>query len=241
MTQPERRRSRGGIVRPGSRLDAAAALVPPGSRVADVGGGSGALAAHLLASGRAAACIATERTARLARELTARGPRPGLEVRCGDGLAPLQAADRLDVLVMTGFGGQAMAAILDRGAWRRLGLRRLVFGPHGGAAPLRRWIGVQGLGVVAERMIRERGRFYVALAAEPGAPMPPPHPRLTPGELLEAGPCLAGGGDPLVTRYWQLQAERYRRILDRAAAGPAREAALAGWLLARKMLEPEPR
>jgi len=226
-------------VRPGSRLAAAAALVPPGTRVADVGSGSGALAAHLLRSGQAAACIATERTALLARELAPGAGALGLDVRSGDGLAPLRPRDRLDVLVMTGFGGQAMAAILERGDWARLGLRRVVLGPHGGAAPLRRFLAARGLGVVAERLVLERGRFYLVLAAEPGAPPPPPHPRLTPLELLEAGPHLTRGDDPLVARYWRRQAERLAAILDRAAAGPAREAALAGWRLAHKILEPD--
>jgi tRNA (adenine22-N1)-methyltransferase len=161
----------------GPRLRTVAELVPPGARVADVGSGPGILPQALLRTGRCPRCIATERSATRARELEALGPIAGLEVRVGDGLDPLDARDRIQVLAMSGFGGETMARILERGAIDRLGVRRLVLQPQGGAGELRHFLRARGLVVIEERIVVERGRHYLVFAAEawplqasPGSP-----------------------------------------------------------------------
>jgi tRNA (adenine22-N1)-methyltransferase len=204
------------------RLDAVARLVPRGARVVDVGAGHGRLLLWLASTGRAAQCIGVERPgaegSRLERALSGAGP----EVRLGDGLAPLTAGDRPDVLVMSGLGARSMLRILEAGIERVGRLRRLVLQPQTEAGRLRRWLSRRDLTIVAERIILDRGRFYVVVAAEPVPPAvaPPPHPSLSADDLMEAGPLLVRSGNPLVMDYWRRTLARLDDALSDAADGP---------------------
>jgi tRNA A22 N-methylase len=67
--------------------------------------------------------------------------------------------------------------------------------------------------IVAEKLVRERGRFYFIMAAElqrhHGRYV---HPSLGFDDLLEAGPLLVRSGDPLVRAFW-LRALKYQQRL----------------------------
>jgi tRNA (adenine22-N1)-methyltransferase len=214
------------------RLLAVAELIPEGSRVADVGSGHGLLPRHLLETGRASFCVATERNE---RRLGSVARSPGLELRHGDGLAPLLPSDRLDVVAIAGLGGPSIARIL--GSRRRESLRvlRLVLQPQTGAADLRRWLAGNGLALVDERLALSAGRLYPVLAAEPG-PWRHHDTRLDPEDLLEAGPCLVLRRDPLLRPLWEREEERLVSILGRARPGGGRRAAEARLALARRVL-----
>ena len=223
----------------GPRLEAVAALVPRGARVADVGSGHGLLAAGLLERGTAAACIATERDERLLRELREARPAPlppGLELRWGDGLAPLEPGDRIDVVVLAGMGARTIRGLLSDPRLALLGVRRLVLQPQTEHAALRRTLAMRGLGIVDERMARERGRYYVAIAAEPGVDPPAPHPTLSDDDLLVAGPSLVRRGGPVMREFWTAQLGRAEAIARRAAGAASRERARTRVLRARRVL-----
>lgn len=212
---------------PSSRLASIAALVPLGARVADVGSGHGRLALHLLAEGRARWCVATERDASPLEEIArSAGPLWGkLELRLGDGLEPLRPEDRLDVAVLAGMGARSIRRILSSPKRDNLGIGRFVLAPQAEAPSLRRWLLGNGLRIVREVLVEERGRLYVVIAAEPGEPAGLlDHPSLTPEEVLEAGPRLLGSPCPSLLRYWQRQESRLSAILERLPHGrrPAR-------------------
>ncbi len=215
-------------------------MVPQGSVVADIGTDHGLLPLRLLASGRAVRCIASEPTAaRLAKAeaVASAGPaRRALELRVGDGLAVLSPGDGVDVAVIAGLGGHAIVRILDHPARARLALRRLVLQPQTDASLVRTWIVEHGFRHVEERLVRDRGRFYPLIAAEPGRE-PLAHPRLSRADLLEAGPLLVLSGDPLVGLFWTRWLERHERILARARSGAARDEAVRQRDLARRVLE----
>ena len=193
-----------------------ASLVPPGSRVADIGTGHGRLPHWLLAGSHIAHCIATEKTRENGSRLTTLAGTPGLDVRFGHGLRVLRPEDRVDVLILSGLGARSIIGILedDRGPASRAG--RLVLQPQTEAGRLRRWLVGNGRTIVAEQMARERGRFYMAIAAETGGTRLPPHPTLRAEELLEAGPILVWSRNPLVRSYWRRNLVRLERILERA-------------------------
>ncbi len=201
-------------------------MVPAGSRVADVGTDHGLLAWHVLASGRAAHCIASEPTpdrlekARRGRPPWAVGREP--EFRAGNGLDVLAPDDRLDVIVIAGLGGHAICQLLAHPGLPSLGIRRLVLQPQTEHARVREWLGAHGFGIVDERMVHERDRFYVLVAAEPGS-SPEGGSHLSPEDLLEAGPCLVRSGDPVVIRYWEQRLAIHERILGRARSGRGRD------------------
>jgi tRNA (adenine22-N1)-methyltransferase len=221
------------------RLDAVARMVPPGSVVADIGTDHGLLPRRLLASGRAVRCIASEPEAdRLAK---VRDFPPGhschgaLSLRIGDGLTVLQPADGVDVVVIAGLGGQAIARILDHPVRRTLALKRLVLQPQTDPVAVRSWLVGNGFRHVEERLVLDRRRFYVLIAAEPGRERLS-HPRLSRPDLLEAGPLLVRSGDPLVVVFWERWLARHERILARARPGAARDEAVRQRELARRVL-----
>ena len=112
-----------------ARLQALAAAVPRGSRVADVGSDHGHLPRLLVASGRTDWCVATEfaagPTRRLRQGLNGTPEADRIEVRRGDGLEVLCRNDRIDVLVMSGMGGVKMLRILDPRRLDELHIERL--------------------------------------------------------------------------------------------------------------------
>lgn len=151
-------------------MRAVAELVPPGSTVAEVGTDAAALALALLDTGRVSHCIATDRSAAGLGRACRRGTRHlaagRLELRLGQGLAPLAARDRLDVLVLAGMGARTMVRILGDPRLAELAPRRLVLQPQTEPALLRGWLGEHGFAVVGESGATERGRRYVVIAAE---------------------------------------------------------------------------
>ena len=224
-----------------SRLGAVASLVPPGSRVADIGTGHGLLPHRLLVSGRCVHCIATERTPLLLREVrsfpASHRLAGSLDLRAGDGLAALQPDDRVDVVVAAGLGGPSILAMLERSPVPCSRFARLVFQPQTEPARLRRGLIELGLAIVAERLVRENGRFYLALAVEPRAEATlPAWPGLEPEEVLEAGPCLLREGHPLLVPFWREQVQRLERILERAGRGSGLRTVQSRLELARRVL-----
>jgi tRNA (adenine22-N1)-methyltransferase len=208
----------------GARLRAAAGLVPPGHRVADIGSGTGALPRLLLASGRVSHCIATEPTRALlgkVRRFPSIHPLSRrLELRCGDGLRPLTPADRVETVMITGLGARSIVRILaDRGSGT-LVIRRFVLQAQSESARLRRWLTEHRQAIVDEVLVRERGRFYELIAAEPGDSRAGlSHPGLGEDDLYEIGPCLARSGDALVGELWRRHLRRFESILARADPG----------------------
>ncbi len=152
-------------VRP--RLLAVTEAIPVGSRVADIGSDHGRLPRLLIRSGRAAWCIATEYragpTRRLRAGITACPEADRIEIRQGDGLDPLRPEDRIEVLVLSGMGGPKMLSILDPARLQALGVEWLVLQPQSGRVGLRAGLEQRGWNISAERLVRDRSRFYTIM------------------------------------------------------------------------------
>jgi tRNA (adenine22-N1)-methyltransferase len=211
--------------RPGPRLAAIVDRVPPGSRVADVGSDHGRLAESLLRSGRAVACIATEKRAHRLDVLRARlatgRPLAGLELRVGDGLAPLVPADRIDVIVLAGMGGDTIRRILDRAIVDRLSPSRLIVQPQTRHADVRAFLRRAGFRLIDECAVREDDRHYVVIVARPG----PETAYVAPGDdldeddLLAAGPLLVARRDPVALEAWADEVDRLAAIVAELPPG----------------------
>jgi tRNA (adenine22-N1)-methyltransferase len=139
--------------------------VPPGARLVDIGSDHGLLPLLLLHERRVRACIATERRpgGPLDRLI---GRHPHLAVRFGDGLAALRAEDRFDVIALGGLGTRTIIRVLERGRVPATGAR-LVLQPQTEWPRLRRYLASRGYTLVDERLVEQRSRFFLVLAAEP--------------------------------------------------------------------------
>jgi tRNA (adenine22-N1)-methyltransferase len=162
-----------------------------------------------------------------------------LELRCGDGLSVLRPDDRVDVVVISGLGGLRILEILENspGTLHAVGCERLVLQPQTDLGAVRRSLRRMGFSIVDERLTRERGRLYHALAArrQPDAPHLS-HPDLEVDDLLEAGPRLVRDRDPLLAEYWTIQLTRLERILQCNRAGAAPDGVRRQAAAARRIL-----
>lgn len=192
------------------RLAAVAALVPRGARAADVGTDHAYLAIALLNEQDVETVIATDKNegpcAAARRTISASGFTNRVQVRLGDGLAPLSPGE-VDTVCIAGMGGGLIASILAEGAEVLAEVSRLVLQPMNDAAALRQWLYDNGWHIVEESLATADGRLYEIIAAEPGTEETPEP------WLLTLGPVLWRDRPPLFARHAEAQTERLRRIL----------------------------
>ncbi|MCX4247001.1 tRNA (adenine(22)-N(1))-methyltransferase [Paraliomyxa miuraensis] len=215
-----------------ARLHAVAQAIPPGSRVADVGTDHAQLLAWLRARGRIAAGIGIDVVPgpleHARRTLTAAGIE-GVELRQGDGLAPLSPGE-IDVVVLAGMGGARIVRLLQAQPARVEGLRALVLQPNTDWIGVRRLVAERGWRLTGERMVEDRGKFYVVLTVTP---------RRGPAsawsdDALVLGPRLLADRAPTFVAWLRHELARTERALvragrahDRCDVGPSpREVAL---------------
>jgi len=223
------------------RLAALADAIEPGSRVADVGSDHGMLPLWLAASGRAAFCLATEKTEALLQQV-ARPPEGSpwadlLVYRAGDGLEALRPEDRIDTIVLAGMGGRTIVRLLDSPQLRSPTFVRLVLQPRTEFARTRLHLSERGFRPVAEKLTSERGRLHLTLAAERGDDADLyDGGTLSRDDLLTAGPLLARSGSPEHATFWRLERDRLAGMVARPRSGPSFARAVAGLARAERIL-----
>jgi tRNA (adenine22-N1)-methyltransferase len=166
-------------------------MVPAGARVADVGTDHALLVAWLVAQGRASAGIGIDVNAgplEQARRTLAAAEVSGVELRQGDGLAPLEPGE-VDVVVLAGMGGARIVRLLDACPAVVAGLRALVLQPNTDWALVRRWVAERGMTLAGEAMAEDRGKFYVVLDVRPNARIAH-FPQAWSEDEIELGPRL---------------------------------------------------
>ena len=156
------------------RLGAIAALVPPGSRLTDVGTDHALLPAHLRLAGICPRVIATdlrEQPLLRGRENARRLGAEGIDFRLCDGLEGLRPGEA-DVIVIAGMGGETIAHILAHAPWYDWAGITLILQPMSSMPDLRAWLGKNGYAILEERLAREGDVLYTALSVRAGE-MPP--------------------------------------------------------------------
>ena len=154
------------------RLRALVELIPREgvSVVADIGTDHGLVPAWLVASGVARAAIAIDRReaplSAARRTMIASRVTDRVELRLGSGFEPL-ANDEADTVVVAGLGEPT---IIDLVAGPRpSGIRRLVLQPNGDGRALRSVLAATHA-IVDETLVRDRGRLYPIVVAQPQSP-----------------------------------------------------------------------
>ncbi len=195
------------------RLSMIASLVGRCERFADIGCDHGRLGASLLQTGQCRRAVLTdisEPSLKKARTLIALlGLSERAEFRVGDGAMALDTP--VDVAVIAGMGGTAIAGIIRAGR-ARLGNARLVLQPNVAATELRIALSECGYRVVDERVALDHRRNYVIIAAEPG------NSDYSPKQLV-VGPVLLERMPPELMPLAQFRLRVARKALRGSASG----------------------
>lgn len=194
------------------RLQAAADLVPPGSRLVDVGTDHGRLPVWLVQHGVVPSAVASDlRPGPLgrARELATRwGVSDRIAFRLCDGLSGI-TPEEAETVVITGMGGETIADILHATRWSRQGERLYILQAMSGMDGLRRYLSANSFAIQREVLIEEGNTLYVVLLVYPGGMKP-----LTEGEIW-VGRQTKEMESPLRSRYLAQELKK----LQRAVAG----------------------
>ncbi|MBO5797412.1 MAG: SAM-dependent methyltransferase, partial [Clostridia bacterium] len=149
------------------RLAAVAALVRPGSRLADIGTDHAYLPVWLVAQGICPFAIASdigEGPANSARRTISEAELSHLiPVRVGDGLASIQPGEVEDIAI-AGMGGETIAAILEAAPWVASERYHLVLQPMSKPERLRRFLLERGFGIEKETVLAEGERLYCVMS-----------------------------------------------------------------------------
>ncbi|MDK2882433.1 MAG: tRNA (adenine22-N1)-methyltransferase [Bacillota bacterium] len=192
--------------------------------MADIGTDHALLPIYLVGSGRVPRAIAGDVSPgsynKALQAVAAAGLSAKIDVRLGPGLSILVPGEA-DVLIIAGLGGLTIADILAGGREVATAAGLVLLQPMRDPAELRRRLGVLGFCLKNEMLVREGDRFYVLIAAVPGA-MP-----AYSETLLEIGPLLVARPDPLLVPYVKARIARERQIWEwarkaRGEAGRAR-------------------
>jgi tRNA A22 N-methylase len=146
----------------GRRIEELVALVGPADHLVEVGAHDARITLAAIRAGVAHA-IAIDRSAHgcaLAREAARGLP---IDVRRGEGLAPIAEHEARGVLLIAGVGGPTIEKILSAPLARHFD--RWVLGPQTLVPSLRTFVEKAGWQLTDDRTILDRGRRYVLLAA----------------------------------------------------------------------------
>lgn len=193
------------------RLCTVAELVPPGTRLADVGTDHAYLPAYLLGKGRISSAIATDiRPGPLERaKMTVEryGLEETIQLRLCDGLAAVDAGE-VDTVVVAGMGGETILSILEAAPWS---LEKVcVLQPMSAAETLRSGLDQLGTAIFRETLVREGDTLYLLLYLDKAKRIW--EKPLTPAETY-VGTARSHDGDPLWPEYLALSRRRASRAL----------------------------
>lgn len=151
------------MVRLSERLQAVADLITPGLRVSDVGCDHGYLSIYLMENKIAESVIASDvRTGPLSKaadNINTYGLADKIDLRLSDGLSMIDPGE-VDVVVMSGMGGNLMMDILKRGADVVDKAKELVLQPQSEITGLRHYLQENGFLIVSEAMVYEDYKYY---------------------------------------------------------------------------------
>jgi len=150
------------------RLLAIAAMIRRGSTVADIGTDHGLLPIYLIERGISPKAFATDigvsPAAVAEKNVSTAGLSAQIEVRVGDGLAPV-SPDDADDIVIAGMGGETIAAILNAAPWVKNARYRLILQPMTHAEAVHGWLYANGFTIEEEHFLEDAGRQYILLCA----------------------------------------------------------------------------
>lgn len=203
----------------GDRLSSLATMVPPGSRIADVGTDHAYLPIYLAKNGHIERAVAVDINPgpfASARDAVLRtGMADVIDVRLGNGLQVITPGE-VDVAVIAGMGGMTMIQIMEASRSVLQTLSRLVLQPMVSIPQVRKWLQANGWCIVDETIVQDEGRLYEVIAAEPG--------HMEASDLLEVGPVLWQRRHSLLAALLQQRLNSLNSIITQMEKSPSAHA-----------------
>jgi tRNA (adenine22-N1)-methyltransferase len=222
------------------RLECVLELVRPCVVLADVGTDHALLPVAAVRRGIAERAIAAD-----LREAPLRGARANIDdsgvadrvrVVQGDGLSAVEDSGA-QAVVMAGMSGDSMLRILAAAPQVLARLEQLILQPNQNVRPVRAWALRNGWHLRDERMLEERGQFFVVCAFARGPGEDPAYsvPGWTDAALCSIGPWLLARKDTVALRWFERQRTRVTRLEQRGVTRltPERELLEAACLAMR--------
>ena len=177
------------------RISMLAEMLPDTESLADIGTDHGWLLSGLVAAGKIQRGIGVEIARgpydRALANVSAQGYQDRIEIRLGDGLAPL-AVGETTACAVAGMGGSTIISILEGRRQVAEGFAWLLLQPMTGARRVRLYLQQNGWRISKEALAGDRGLIYELILASRGemAPLSPIEAEFGPLILAEKPPIL---------------------------------------------------
>lgn len=193
-----------------ARLSAICAMVPKGSRIADIGCDHALVPIYLaqnnLISHAIAADVAKGPLERAAANIKGHGLSDIIDTRLSDGFSNIEP-DEADCIIIAGMGGMLMRRILSEGEHIIRTCGHIILSPHSDIRAVREYM--SGIcGIACEDMVYEDGKYYQIIACD----MSLPAKDLTKAELM-LGPYLISEGHPVLAQYLETRIKQHKDLV----------------------------
>lgn len=143
-------------------------MVSEGKRLADIGTDHAYIPIALVKEGKIPSAIALDlRRGPLDKariNIIAEGLEGRIETRLSDGMKNLKEGEA-DAILIAGLGGDLMMRILKEGEGMKKTAKEYILSPHSHWAEVRSFLRKEGYRIIEERMIKDEGKFYLAIKA----------------------------------------------------------------------------
>lgn len=222
------------------RLQAVANLVTPGNRVADIGCDHAFTSIYLAERGIAPKVIAMDVNQgpidRAKENIERYGYQDRIAVRKSNGLEKLDPGEA-DTIIIAGMGGALTIQILTEGMEIVNSVRELILQPQSEINKVRQMLKDKSFLITAENMIKEDGKYYAMMKAEPqGVVRDQDSYRLTSEEHFYYGRLLLEQKHPILAEFLRWDFEICNDII-RNLGEPQNEEALLRRDEIRKRME----
>lgn len=154
------------------RLNMIASFVTEGCCAADIGTDHGYIPIYLVQQGISPRAFAMDINKgpleRAKQHITEMGVKDRIDCILSDGLNQLPVKD-VDSVIIAGMGGDLIVRILEQDQDKLTEIRELIVSPQSHPERVRHWLHDHNFRILEEDMIREDGKYYIAIRSVHGS------------------------------------------------------------------------